>query len=91
MKRIITFGEIMMRLNPEGYGRFLQADRRSKKRKRDCCKMQTTPSFRRKCRLTGGIFCGNPSFSAGNYGLPRPRWGLAMTGMSILQQSPPAS
>lgn len=27
MKRIITFGEIMMRLNPEGYGRFLQADR----------------------------------------------------------------
>ncbi len=26
-KRIITFGEIMMRLNPEGYGRFVQADR----------------------------------------------------------------
>lgn len=27
MKRIITFGEIMMRLNPEGYLRFLHADR----------------------------------------------------------------
>ena len=27
MKRIITFGEIMMRLNPEGYLRFVQADR----------------------------------------------------------------
>ena len=26
MKRIITFGEIMMRLNPEGYRRFVQAD-----------------------------------------------------------------
>ncbi len=26
MKRIITFGEIMMRLNPEGYLRFVQAD-----------------------------------------------------------------
>ncbi len=26
-KRIITFGEIMMRLNPEGYRRFVQADR----------------------------------------------------------------
>ncbi len=26
-KRIITFGEIMMRLNPEGYGRFVQSDR----------------------------------------------------------------
>ena len=26
-KRIITFGEIMMRLNPEGYLRFLHADR----------------------------------------------------------------
>lgn len=25
MKRIVTFGEIMMRLNPEGYGRFVQA------------------------------------------------------------------
>ncbi len=25
MKRIITFGEIMMRLNPEGYNRFVQA------------------------------------------------------------------
>ena len=25
MKRIITFGEIMMRLNPEGYLRFVQA------------------------------------------------------------------
>ena len=25
-KRIITFGEIMMRLNPEGYRRFVQAD-----------------------------------------------------------------
>lgn len=27
MKKIVTFGEIMMRLNPEGYGRFLQAQR----------------------------------------------------------------
>lgn len=27
MERIITFGEIMMRLNPEGYLRFVQADR----------------------------------------------------------------
>ena len=27
MKRIITFGEIMMRLNPEGYLRFLHADK----------------------------------------------------------------
>lgn len=27
MKRIITFGEIMMRLNPEGYNRFVQADK----------------------------------------------------------------
>ncbi len=27
MKRVITFGEIMMRLNPEGYLRFVQADR----------------------------------------------------------------
>ena len=26
MKRIITFGEIMMRLNPRGYERFLQAE-----------------------------------------------------------------
>ncbi|MDR2135844.1 MAG: sugar kinase [Treponema sp.] len=26
MKRIVTFGEIMMRLNPEGYRRFVQAD-----------------------------------------------------------------
>lgn len=26
MSRIVTFGEIMMRLNPEGYRRFLQAD-----------------------------------------------------------------
>lgn len=25
MSRIVTFGEIMMRLNPEGYGRFVQA------------------------------------------------------------------
>ena len=25
MKKIVTFGEIMMRLNPEGYGRFVQA------------------------------------------------------------------
>ena len=25
MKRIITFGEIMLRLNPEGYQRFVQA------------------------------------------------------------------
>ena len=27
MKRIITFGEIMLRLNPEGYLRFVQADK----------------------------------------------------------------
>ena len=27
MKKVITFGEIMMRLNPEGYRRFVQADR----------------------------------------------------------------
>lgn len=27
MSKVITFGEIMMRLNPEGYLRFLQADR----------------------------------------------------------------
>ena len=27
MKRIVTFGEIMMRLNPPGYLRFVQADR----------------------------------------------------------------
>ena len=27
MKRIITFGEIMLRLNPEGYGRFVQAEK----------------------------------------------------------------
>ncbi len=27
MARIVTFGEIMMRLNPEGYRRFVQADR----------------------------------------------------------------
>ena len=27
MSRLVTFGEIMMRLNPEGYLRFLQADR----------------------------------------------------------------
>lgn len=26
MKKIITFGEIMMRLNPAGYLRFVQAD-----------------------------------------------------------------
>ena len=26
MKRIITFGEIMLRLAPEGYMRFVQAD-----------------------------------------------------------------
>jgi len=26
MKKIVTFGEIMMRLNPENYGRFVQAD-----------------------------------------------------------------
>ena len=25
-KRIITFGEIMIRLNPEGYRRFVQAN-----------------------------------------------------------------
>ena len=27
MKKVITFGEIMLRLNPEGYRRFVQADR----------------------------------------------------------------
>ena len=27
MKKVVTFGEIMMRLNPEGYRRFVQADR----------------------------------------------------------------
>lgn len=27
MKKVITFGEIMMRLNPEGYRRFVQAER----------------------------------------------------------------
>lgn len=27
MKRIVTFGEIMMRLNPQGYVRFVQADK----------------------------------------------------------------
>ena len=27
MSKVVTFGEIMMRLNPEGYLRFLQADR----------------------------------------------------------------
>ncbi len=27
MKKIVTFGEIMMRLNPEGYERFVQADK----------------------------------------------------------------
>ena len=27
MKKIVTFGEIMMRLNPEGYYRFVQADK----------------------------------------------------------------
>ena len=27
MKKIVTFGEIMMRLNPEGYYRFIQADK----------------------------------------------------------------
>ncbi len=27
MKKIVTFGEIMMRLNPEGYSRFVQADK----------------------------------------------------------------
>ena len=26
MKKIVTFGEIMMRLNPPGYLRFLQTD-----------------------------------------------------------------
>lgn len=26
-KRIVTFGEIMMRLNPEGYLRFVQAEK----------------------------------------------------------------
>ena len=25
--KVITFGEIMMRLNPEGYRRFVQAER----------------------------------------------------------------
>ena len=29
MKKIVTFGEIMMRLNPGGYLRFVQADRKS--------------------------------------------------------------
>ena len=24
--KVVTFGEIMLRLNPEGYGRFLQAE-----------------------------------------------------------------
>ena len=27
MKKVVTFGEIMMRLNPEGYRRFVQADK----------------------------------------------------------------
>ena len=27
MKKIVTFGEIMLRLNPEGYGRFVQAEK----------------------------------------------------------------
>ena len=27
MARVITFGEIMMRLNPEGYQRFVQAEK----------------------------------------------------------------
>ena len=27
MKRIVCFGEIMMRLNPEGYLRFVQAEK----------------------------------------------------------------
>ena len=27
MGRFVTFGEIMMRLNPEGYNRFVQAER----------------------------------------------------------------
>jgi 2-dehydro-3-deoxygluconokinase len=27
MRRVVTFGEIMMRLNPEGYRRFVQADK----------------------------------------------------------------
>ena len=27
MSRFVTFGEIMMRLNPEGYNRFVQAER----------------------------------------------------------------
>ena len=27
MKRVVTFGEIMMRLSPEGYQRFVQAER----------------------------------------------------------------
>ena len=26
MSKVVTFGEIMMRLNPEGYGRFVQAE-----------------------------------------------------------------
>ena len=29
MARIITFGEIMMRLNPEGYNRFVQAGKQT--------------------------------------------------------------
>ena len=27
MKRVVTFGELMLRLNPEGYRRFVQAER----------------------------------------------------------------
>ncbi|MEF9879999.1 MAG: sugar kinase, partial [Clostridia bacterium] len=27
MSKIVTFGEIMMRLNPEGYQKFVQAER----------------------------------------------------------------
>ncbi len=27
MKKVVTFGEIMLRLNPEGYGRFVQAEK----------------------------------------------------------------
>lgn len=27
MKKAVTFGEIMLRLNPEGYLRFVQADK----------------------------------------------------------------
>ena len=27
MKKVVTFGEIMMRLNPEGYRRFVQAEK----------------------------------------------------------------